>query len=168
MNIGLTSKRIAVRDTTREVFIPGNPKAKLMYYLNCISVVLNTNKLSRYINYSQYYLIPDSEIPEIVALALLFSPEIMIKSGIFINEENLDLSNRFLEITGETIGIHANQEIVIGGIVVIVLKIMLFKKNWLINYYFDPLEYIMNPPKPRPLPDIRRNSDDDIVCCNIF
>ena len=85
MNIGLTSKRIAVRDTTREVFIPGNPKAKLMYYLNCISVVLNTNKLSRYINYSQYYLIPDSEIPEIVALALLFSPEIMIKSRIFIN-----------------------------------------------------------------------------------
>ena len=168
MNIGLTSKRIAVRDTTREVFIPGNPKAKLMYYLNCISVVLNTNKISRYINYSQYYLIPDSEIPEIVALALLFSPEIMIKSGIFINEENLDLSNRFLEITGETIGIHANQEIVIGGIVVRVLKIMLFKKNWLINYYFDPLEYIMNPPKPLPLQDIRRNSDDDIVCCNIF
>ena len=164
MNIGLTSKRIAVRDTTREVFIPGNPKAKLMYYLNCISVVLNTNKLSRYINYSQYYLIPDSEIPEIVALALLFSPEIMIKSRIFINEENLDLSNRFLEITGETIGIHANQEFVIGGIVVRVLKKMLCTKNWIQTYYYEPIVNIFKPKIIYPLPSEFGSSPVAVTC----
>ena len=171
MSIGLASKRFTVKDTTRQVFIPGNPKAKLMYYLNCISGVLNTNKLNRYTNYSQYYYIPDSKIPDIVALATIFNPEIMIKSGIFMIDEYIDLGNRFLEITGETIGIHANQEMVIGGIVVRVLKIMLCTKTWLKNYYFEPIVDILNPVPP-PVPVSKRrisNSDDDIFCgCSIF
>ena len=171
MSIGLASKRFTVKDTTRQVFIPGNPKAKLMYYLNCISGVLNTNKLNRYTNYSQYYYIPDSEIPDIVALATIFNPEIMIKSGIFMIDEYIDLGNRFLEITGETIGIHANQEMVIGGIVVRVLKIMLCTKTWLKNYYFEPIVDILNPVPPPVTVTKRRysNSDDDIFCgCSIF
>ena len=171
MSIGLASKRFTVKDTTRQVFIPGNPKAKLMYYLNCISGVLNTNKWNRYTNYSQYYYIPDSEIPDIVALATIFNPEIMIKSGIFMIDEYIDLGNRFLEITGETIGIHANQEMIIGGIVVRVLKIMLCTKTWLKNYYFEPIVDILNPVPP-PVPVSKRrisNSDDDIFCgCSIF
>ena len=171
MSIGLASKRFTVKDTTRQVFIPGNPKAKLMYYLNCISGVLNTNKLNRYTNYSKYYYIPDSEIPDIVALATIFNPEIMIKSGIFMIDEYIDLGNRFLEITGETIGIHANQEMVIGGIVVRVLKIMLCTKTWLKNYYFEPIVDILNPVPPPVRVSKRRisNSDDDIFCgCIIF
>ena len=171
MSIGLASKRFTVKDITIRVFIPDNPKAKLMYYLSCISNVLNTNKLNRYTNYSQYYFIPDSEIPDIVALATIFSPEIMIKSGIFLIDEYIDLGNRFLEITGETMGIHANQEMVIGGIVVRVLKIMLCKKIWLKNYYFEPIVDILNPVPP-PLPVSKRRStknDDDIFCgCSIF
>ena len=166
MNIGLASKRFTVKDVTRQVFIPGNPKAKLMYYLNCISGVLNTNKLNRYTNYSQYYYIPDSEIPDIVALATIFNLEIMIKSGIFMIDEYIDLGNRFLEITGETIGIHANQEMVIGGIVVRVLKIMLCTKTWLKNYYFEPIVDILNPVPP-PVPVSKRrisNSDDEWFC----
>ena len=172
MNIDLASKRFTVKDVTRKVYIPGNPKAKLMYYLSCISEVLNTNKLNRYINYSQYYYIPDSEIPNIVALASIFSPEIMIRSGIFIIENYVELGNRFLEITGETMGIHANQEMVIGGIVVRVVKVMLCTKMWLQNYYFDPIGNILNPvPPPAPVSTRRysNNDDDDIICgCTIF
>ena len=40
MNIDLASKKLTVRDITTKTFIPNNPKAKLMYYLNCISEVL--------------------------------------------------------------------------------------------------------------------------------
>ena len=100
----------------------------------------------------------------------------MIKSGIFIINNYLDMGNRFFEITGEIIGICANQEIIIGGIVVRVLKIMICRSNWIKYYYFDPLSYFLSPPTPPPLPVRRRRYiDDDIECevedfcgCNIF
>ena len=154
MNIDLAEKKVTVKDITTEVIVPGNPKAKLMYYLECISVVLNTDKLNRYTNYSQYYIIPDSEISTIVELAKIFNPEEMLKLGIFILKDYIDLGNKFLEITDETMGIHANQEFVIGGIVVRVLKIMLCNETWLKNYYFDPIIDISKP---------KRNYLDQIV-----
>ena len=154
MNIDFAQNTFKVKDITVKVFVPENPKAKLMYYLNCISQVLNTNTLNRYINYSQYYNIPDSEISDIVKLAKIFNPEDMLKLGIFIMEDYIDLGNRFFEITDETMGIHANQEFVIGGIVVRVLKIMLCTKTWIKTYYNDPIEDISNPP---------RNYGDQIV-----
>ena len=52
MNIDLASRRFTFRDTSRETFIPENPIAKLMYYLHCVSGVIDTNKLNGYTNYS--------------------------------------------------------------------------------------------------------------------
>ena len=154
MNIDFAQNTFKVKDITVKVFVPGNPKAKLMYYLSCISKVLNTNTLNRYINYSQYYKIPDSEIPDIVDLAKIFNPGTMLKYGIFIMKDFIDHGNRFLEITDETMGIHANQEFVIGGIVVRVLKVMLCNETWLKDYYFDPIIDISKP---------KRNYLDQIV-----
>ena len=164
MNIDLAEKEVTVKDITSETFVPGDPKAKLMYYLNCISVVLNTDTLNRYTNYSQYYLIPDSEIPTIVALAKIFSPEDMLKLGIFILEDDIDLGNKFLEITDETMGIHANQEFVIGGIVVRVLKIMLCTKAWIQTYYYEPIVNIFKPKIIYPLPSEFGSSPVAVTC----
>ena len=58
---------------------------------------------------------------------------------IFVPDESLDMNNRFIEITGESMSIHANDEIVIGGIVTKISKIMLFKSSWLFNNYYYPL-----------------------------
>ena len=173
MNLDLATNKLTVKDTTVEVFIPDNPKAQLMYYLNCISEVLMTDKLSRYTNYQKYYLIPDSELPDIVALALIFNPEIMMESKIFIPTDYLRLGNQFFEITNETMGIHANQEMVIGGIAVRVVKVMLCTQSWITKFYINPIDNILNPPPP-PLPIFkrRRHYSDDDDCddcgCNIF
>ena len=164
MNIDLAEKKVTVKDITSETIVPGDPKAKLMYYLYCISEVLNTDALNRYTNYSQYYLIPDSEIPTIVALAKIFSPEEMLKSGIFILKDYIDLGNRFLEITDETMGIHANQEFVIGGIVVRVLKKMLCTKNWIQTYYYEPIVNIFKPKIIYPLPSEFGSSPVAVTC----
>ena len=43
MNIDFAQNTFKVKDITVKVFVPGNPKAKLIYYLSCISEVLNTN-----------------------------------------------------------------------------------------------------------------------------
>ena len=96
----------------------------------------------------------------------------MIKSGIFIIEDYIELGNRFLQITGESMGIHANQEMVIGGIVVRVVKIILCNKMWLKNYYFEPIVnflYSVPPPVPVSIKRYSDNEDDDIFCgCIIF
>ena len=49
-------------------------------------------------------------------------------------------SNRFYEIIDEKFGVHINEDIVIGGKTTKVLKIMVCKKIWLVNYYLNPLE----------------------------
>jgi hypothetical protein len=185
MNIDLAEKKVTVKDITTEVIVPGNPKAKLMYYLECISVVLNTDKLNRYTNYSQYYIIPDSEISTIVELAKIFNPEEMLKLGIFILKDYIYLGNTFLEITDETMGIHANQEFVIGGIVVRVLKIMLCTKDWIQTYYYEPIVNIFKPniyfPAPskfgsspvamfcpfcqKPITTVTKSSFNFVACC---
>ena len=164
MNIDLAETTVTVKDITTEVIVPGNPKAKLMYYLECISVVLNTDKLNRYTNYSQYYIIPDSELSTIVAFARIFNPEEMLKLGIFILEDDIDLGNRFLKITDETMGIHANQEFVIGGIVVRVLKIMLCTKDWIQTYYYEPIVNIFKPKIIYPLPSEFGSSPVAVTC----
>jgi len=164
MNIDFAQNTFKVKDITVKVFVPGNPKAKLMYYLSCISKVLNTNTLNRYTNYSQYYIIPDSEISDIVELAKIFNPGIMLKLGIFIMKDFPDHANRFLEITDETMGIHANQEFVIGGIVVRVLKIMLCTKDWIQTYYYEPIVNIFKPKIIYPLPSEFGSSPVAVTC----
>ena len=47
--------------------------------------------------------------------------------------------NDFLKITDERIGVHVNQEIMIGGRSVKVLHIMVCKNNWLDKYYNIPI-----------------------------
>ena len=88
----------------------------------------------------------------------------MIRSGIFIIEDYVELGNRFLEITGETMGIHANQEFVIGGIVVRVLKIMLCTKDWIQTYYYEPIVNIFKPKIIYPLPSEFGSSPVAVTC----
>ena len=98
----------------------------------------------------------------------------MIKLRLFLIEDYLDMGNRFIEITDETIGVHANQEVAIGGIIVRIRKIMICTKDWLLRNYYLALQKTqnyLNRPKYPSLSYEGRNisgfSDDDICCCNI-
>ena len=178
MNIDLASRKFTVRDTTREIIIPGNPVGQLMYYLNCVSSVIATNILNVYTNYSQYFYFPESKIPDLIALAKLLNPGIMIKSRLFFIEDYVELGNRFLEITNETVGIHANEEVAIGGIIVRVRKIMVCTNDWLLKNYFLALQKTQNYLNRRLFPPLpvgggnynynRYSDNEEICCCNIF
>ena len=188
MSAFLKSNRIAIKDTSVTITVANNPKARLMYYLNCVSIVLRTDKLDKYTNFKEYYKIPDEEINAIVILAILFNPKIMIESGVFLLDNDLNSGNTFLEITNEQMGIRANEEIIIGGVSVKVLKLMVFTESWLKRNYFEPLNDI-DKMKPDTSEDElsfsfeddkskhviqekkKRVSDEDEVCtckCNIF
>ena len=140
MTAQLTSKKLTIKDTSTNATVPDNPKAKLMYYLDCVAIVLRTDRLQRYRNYREYYNLPDYEIDNLLEEARIFNPKAMVEVGIFILDENIDKGNRFYEITNEEMGLHINEELFIGGVRVQVLKLMVFKKIWLIRNYLEPYE----------------------------
>ncbi len=155
MEANLDSHRIKFKDTSRTVTVPGNDTARLMYYLDCVFSVLKCNNFSKFTDYNNYDYLLNSDTIELIRLVKIFNPKIMMDLKVFVLEEDLDCSNRFIEITDEAMNIHANEEIVIGGIVTKVLKMMLFKSEWINNYYFNPLkrliQRIYSPPPILPI-----------------
>ena len=190
MEESLGYKRITIKDNTVSANVPNNDIAKLMYYLRSVSSVLSFNGFGEYINYNKYYCLSNQDIITLIGLANKFNPDIMIDSEVFINNEDLDMNNRFIEITDKEMNIHTNREIFIGGIVVKVLKIMLYKRNWLDYFYYWPKNrliqrFFLPPPPPLLLPPPTQVSfpryqpreyyssennlnDDELCCCRIF
>ena len=48
--------------------------------------------------------------------------------------------DEFYQITDDRIGVHVNSEVVIGGKVVKVLKIMACTEDWIYRYYINPAQ----------------------------
>ena len=72
-------------------------------------------------------------------------PLLFINAGIFIVNSDLlpnSTLNQFYKITDETIGVHVNEEIMIGGKTVKLLNVMACNKNWLLRSYYNPLNTI--------------------------
>lgn len=86
-----------------------------------------------------------------IELAILFHPQIFIDAGIFINDSKLlpdGSANKFFKITDETIGVHVNQQVMIGGKTVRVLNVMVYNSSWLLRNYFNPLKEISREKNP--------------------
>ena len=72
----------------------------------------------------------------------LFNPLIFIEAGVFVVDPALGpegMSNEFYKITDKKFGFHVDQQIMIGGQMVKVLKIMACKTTWLYKFYINPL-----------------------------
>ena len=106
--------------------VPNNDLAKLMYYLHCISAVIECDDYNMLTDYEHYYNLNIDQMKEVYKLAILFNPKIFSDAGIFIVNPALlppGVSNKFYKITDETIGIHVNQQLLIHGRTVRVKKL---------------------------------------------
>ena len=143
MSATLGMKSVKVRAFGTKTEIPNNALAKLMYYLDCVATVINYDDrtLTDYQNYDE---LSGEELVAVYQLAKLLNPRLFIDAGIFIVDPKLlhDAGNQFYEIYDETIGVHVNQEIMIGGKSVKVLKIMACNNIWLSTYYYNPIDLI--------------------------
>ena len=181
MEANLAMNKFRIRDTSETVQVPSNDLAKLMYYLHCVYDVLKLEDLTPYMDYQYYNNLSDEKKSDIIYYSKLFNPNKMLLIKAFIQDDNIENNNIFLEITDETYGIHANEEFVIEGKVVRISKLMVYKSIWAINNYYFPLQRLTNPPSiPQPTrffappPYIyytnnNKNSVDDCLCsCSIF
>ena len=172
-NIGPTGHRVDV---------PENGIARLMYYLSCISTLINYDKIKdKYTDYEHYSLLSEPKKLKLIELIALLNPKLFIDAGIIIIDTNLlpdsTTDNQFYEITDQRIGIHdGNEEIMVGGKSVKILKIMACNTEWLNRNYINPLNNIINlPPMLKPNNKSKqknvtsskmKNNEND--CCSIF
>ena len=83
MSATLAMKNVKVRAFGTKVTVPNNAMASLMYYLDCVSTVIDykDRSLTDFQNYDE---LTGEELVAVYALAKIFHPSIFINAGIFI------------------------------------------------------------------------------------
>ena len=134
-------ERVGIRDITRQVSVPQNPKAKLMYYLDCVATVIQLDDpaLSRLKNYQSYDSLNEEETDALLALVILLSPDELIGKVFFPSEDCGGRTNQFFELSAVSHMLAVADNIVIGGERKRVGKIMFFKRSWMENNYLSPI-----------------------------
>ena len=142
--------------------VPNDNVAKLMYYLSCVDTVINYQGIDKLSDFRNYERLTVDDMTDLFKLVLLFNPEIFLNANIFILQTDPlpnGADNQFYEIINERIGIHINNQIVIGGKTVRVMKFMVCNPAWLIRNYYRPWKNIFEiaknyryrpPPPPKP------------------
>ena len=148
MEANYTHNNFEIKDDTCVVEVPDDDSAKLMYYLYCVSTVLEYDGLGPFTDYKGYQYMPSEYLNTLIKLALLFDPKLMVAARVFVEVPSLDMINRFYEIKDERMDIHVDEEIVIGGVTTRVKEIMAFKPSFLLIYYYFPLLNLTEPEEP--------------------
>lgn len=143
----LTRTQVGLKETGNTVTIPSDPRARLMYYLDCMCAVLSmdynadVNRLRRYRN---DYTLSHSDTSALIKLCLLLSPDELLDKCIFQNDGLCGNSgNNFydLETVSQNLLIAGN--VVIGGQNTRVMKIMTFKRTWLEINWINPMQILL-------------------------
>lgn len=172
MTVSLNGERITVKDTSVDVTVPSNSYAKLMYYLSCIEscTSLDFGSLSDYRNYYKY----GSDVKSaVVELCQILTPELLEECGIFFYCSNLDSGNKFIELKYEGVAAAANREISIGAYRCVVTSKMLYKYDWELRNYKNPLNDVTSSYQretPSYTPSYTSSSSCDcclaeLICC---
>ncbi len=142
MSLDLDYQSLDVKNIGKDVTVPENYMAKLMYYLSCVSSVIRLDDNSRLTDYQNYFLLSKEEEKLVAGLALLFQPDIMKEYSLFVvapQYVKYGYSNEFYEITKNNLGFHIDSEVVIGGVSRKVLKFMACTEGWFDKNYYIPL-----------------------------
>ncbi len=148
MSVNLKYQSLDIKPIGRKVTVPDNNLAKLMYYLYCVFKVIQYDQSSRLTDFQRYYSLSKEEEQTVLGLVALFNPKIMTDLSLFIVAPNLvpsGMTNEFYQITDDRIGVHVNSEVVIGGRVVKVLKIMACTEESIYNNYINPAQSYTKP-----------------------
>ena len=136
-------KKIKERILGPKITVLNNSIAGLMYYLKCVAALIGYDDHTSTEN-QNYDELTGKELLKVYKVAKKFHPSKLIKDGIFIVDQKLlfGSTNKFYEITDETIGVHVNKEIMIGGKGVKVVKLMACNDKWLSENYFQPIQQL--------------------------
>ena len=187
----LIQEKVGIKDTSCSVTVPANPKAKLMYYLDCVATVtqLDNPNLRRLRDFRSYYSLSEEETDALLVLIVVLSPDELIGKVVFPSEDCGGGANQFIELTAATHMLAAvSPNVLIGGESKRVANIMFFQRRWMENNYISPVRSFESrlqrlsrglpgrapaPPKALPPPSRPRahsplRPPPSSSCCNIL
>ncbi len=154
-------QQLQIKPTGYHATIPSSPVAKLMYYFDCVCYCVadsNEPSIKRLRAYkTNYNSLSNEEVSALLALCLALSPDKLINSVFFLNED-IERSNKFFEVSAVSTKLLVSESLLIGGQRKTVNKIMMFKKEWMENYYIQPLKTFVG----------SSQQDTSWCCCTIL
>jgi hypothetical protein len=145
MSLDYQYQSLDIKNTGSTVYVPNNNLAKLMYYIKCATSVIQYDLDDRIINYKNYKLLSAEEEKLVVDLAKILEPDFLIQYNIFLVGDNYltaeAADNEFFEVTNNQFGLHVSSEIMVAGVARKVNKIMVCRKCWIQENYYDPMDY---------------------------
>ena len=143
----LGKTEIRIKNTTTPTTIPDTPVAKLMYYLNSVCACVDADDdsgIHRLRDYKNYLRLSNEEEAKLLTLCLALSPDKLIGTVFFPNEDIDNFSNAFYELSAVSTKLVVAESLLIGGQQRRVHKIMMFKMSWIESYYLNPLRSYQN------------------------
>lgn len=131
-----------VEKTGVSVTVPNNDIAKCMYYLSCVcnTIECNEGNIRRYTDYKNYWRMDEEDEEIIYKLCLTLSPD-EFEDKVFFESDRMcgDSSNEFYNIGQVQNRIMVVQSLMVAGRTRRVQKIMTYKRHWMVNNYFGPM-----------------------------
>ena len=165
--------QVQIKNTTTKTTVPDNPKAKLMYYFNCVCSCVepgNDSTIRRLRDYNNYSSLSNEEEAQLLILCMALSPDKLIGT-ILYPAEDIDLDNEFYEVSAVSTKLVVAESMIIGGQQKKVQSIMMFKKRWIENNFLNPLksyERGNNRALPSSRPPPRRQESSSGSSCTIL
>ena len=129
---------IGLKNISTSVRIPDSPKARLMYYLNYICAVLDIDDedgIERIRQYNNYVDLTDAETDLLLLLCSVLSPDVLLDKCIFVKEDLTgESANAFYELSAARTTLAATDNIMVGGQIRRVKKIMFFRMKWIVQF----------------------------------
>jgi hypothetical protein len=147
MDVGALSLNVTA--TGVHTIVPDNDIARIMYYLNCVTVGVGIDILEDdLVDYKNYYRLSRNRAILVLKAALALSPAELINQIIF-RDDNGEVtgssSNEFCDINVACSYVSLQREAIIGGRVQSISKVMFFKSQWLERYYNGPIVRLTRP-----------------------
>ena len=143
------SLSVNVTGTGVSTTVPDNDIARLMYYLNCVTVGVGIDLLDDdLVDYRNYRRLSVKRASLVLKFAQMLSPRELIDQLIFRDDEGEitgSSANEFCEINIACNIVSIQREAIIGGRVQNISKVMFFKSSWLDKNYYGPIRRIQKP-----------------------
>ena len=131
----------------RNLAIPDNRIAKLMYYLDCLVNIIDlddgTVNLDRLTDYEHYYNLTEEEQKTVAGLCIVSNPEALEQFSLLLVKPELlpnGSGNEFFDIKDPRLGVEVPEAVTFAETPVKVLKVMVCTEEWIDKYYTQPAQ----------------------------
>ncbi|OWF54639.1 hypothetical protein KP79_PYT04365 [Mizuhopecten yessoensis] len=153
------------------VKVTSNPRANLMFYIHCISNVLDLSEhpanIKKLRDYRNFHLLTDDEIDDLLIISVQFYPAVLIDKCIILNDDKCGkYENRYVALADAHMDYPVVESMTIGGEEYQVMRAMYFTVSFAEEYYYIPMSHFNS--RLDILKSSAQRYSDNGTCCTIL